>query len=937
MACDCTKEISNLYPITIGDMEPGTEVFRPVIEQAIQCWQKIIRPSNKNAITLPDGRFTEGLIIDVLKPTTQISAWASMQSVDIRPNGWQTGRAILRLYDIYFGYLNGGDLDDVSSKNWQAMMGTMKHEIGHAFTVPRWDDFVGANNEWTGTNANNQYSSYGGVGGVPISTTVPRHWDRSSNMLGELLDDGAVANDLFSPISRVTIGAAADNGYAVNYSAADYFELKQPATGTGGFWQTPSRTIVERCVCRDNEEPTCIPLEGIIWDNFEQPPSNFGGVVLSTNCPGSTVTYDNSFLVDEFVVTHDPITMIPGNTCSFEYQANAAGTNLGTGTMEIQFVSCPDAPCSENCDPAPFIVAQNSTTGTGTCRLPISGNTPLDKVCILNDNGTGVTLNNNNPVVFTTTSTGNFTYMACNECGDCDTGVVTISANTNCTTCISYMFLPIPDVEICPGSSFTFDASEYIDVNAGNPSFINYSIGFGNATVNNSNVTINGTGTVRLVTTDSCSGKNQIFDISVTEKTDCSGCSDYNVTGNKCLDDLVSFTIQGQPSGSSFIAFNNPNSGISLTSSGVMTIPANTYTSAGQKQVPFSLNVGNTTTTCRVFLNYVDCSTQSCGEDLGDICIDQAMTPYQLSGGTSFSYVSGGTNGLTLSSAGIVTGSPVAGTTPGPASFFYTIDGDTANPCEATYNLTTCTTGSCGQNLGNLCIGQPITPIQLTGGTNFTFVSGGTLGLNMSSTGLVTGSPASSSLPGTASFFYTIDGAAEQCEASYTLVTCANCDVNLGQLCIGEAMTPFQITPGTNFNYVSGGTTGLTLSPTGVVSGTPAVGTATGAASFIFTVDGNTCEASYTLISCNDPICVNRTFPDLCAGQTFSLNLGMDSYTKVSGDGIVSGSTWTVTAKAAGLTNSVVFSSGSTQCTASFVSKDCTSQPTTSSIWHLAM
>lgn len=74
-------------------------------------------------------------------------------------------------------------------------------------------------------------------------------------------------------------------------------------------------------------------------------------------------------------------------------------------------------------------------------------------------------------------------------------------------------------------------------------------------------------------------------------------------------------------------------------------------------------------------------------QDVGTICLNQGNN-IQLTGGSQFDFVSGGTNGLNLTGDGLLTGQPITGTAAGPASFQVNIDGN--GPFTISYTLANC-------------------------------------------------------------------------------------------------------------------------------------------------------------------------------------------------------------------------------------------------------
>ena len=230
-------------------------------------------------------------------------------------------------------------------------------------------------------------------------------------------------------------------------------------------------------------------------------------------------------------------------------------------------------------------------------------------------------------------------------------------------------------------------------------------------------------------------------------------------------------------------------------------------------------------------------------------------------GATAYTYtVSSGTlpTGLSLSSAGVLSGTPTS-----TASFTFTITATDANGCPGSRSYTLAP--SCP-----LIVITPATATRATVGTAYSqtlsasggqapygswTVTSGTLptGLALNaSTGVISGTPTTSNGAGTSVTFRVTD--ANGCTGSQTVLT---------QICPVIAVSPSTLTNGTiNTAYsqsitASGGAspytyavssgslpTGLTLSSTGVLSGTP---TSTTAATFtVAATDANGCSGSGT-------------------------------------------------------------------------------------------
>ncbi|WP_395731929.1 putative Ig domain-containing protein [Prosthecobacter sp.] len=230
-------------------------------------------------------------------------------------------------------------------------------------------------------------------------------------------------------------------------------------------------------------------------------------------------------------------------------------------------------------------------------------------------------------------------------------------------------------------------------------------------------------------------------------------------------------------------------------------------------------------------------------------------------GATAYTYtVSSGTlpTGLSLSSAGVLSGTPTS-----TASFTFTITATDANGCPGSRSYTLAP--SCP-----LIVITPATATRATVGTAYSqtlsasggqapygswAVTSGTLptGLTLNaSTGVISGTPTTSNGAGTSVTFRVTD--ANGCTGSQTVLT---------QICPVIAVSPSTLTNGTiNSAYsqsitASGGASpytyavssgslpaGLTLSSTGVLSGTP---TSTTAATFtVAATDANGCSGSST-------------------------------------------------------------------------------------------
>jgi hypothetical protein len=297
--------------------------------------------------------------------------------------------------------------------------------------------------------------------------------------------------------------------------------------------------------------------------------------------------------------------------------------------------------------------------------------------------------------------------------------------------------------------------------------------------------------------------------------------------------------------------------------------------------------------------------------------------------GTAAFTINSGTlpTGLTLSSAGVLSGTPTQ-----TGSFPITVKATDANGCfgiSATYTLTigcqTITVNNPATNSGtvNVAFSQTFTTTNSIGAVTFTLNSG-TLpaGITLSSAGVLSGTPTQ-----TGSFPITVHAVdANGCSANgatYTLtIGCQVITVTNPATTSGVAGTAFSQTftqtnasGGATFSLNSGTLpAGLTLSAAGVLSGTP-----TQIGSFPITVkvtDGNGCTgigASYNLvINCQTITVTNPATTTGTAGTAFSQTFTQSGSIGGSTFSINSGSLPTgLTLSAAGLLSGTPTQTGS--------------------------
>jgi len=124
----------------------------------------------------------------------------------------------------------GGVGFDPADLNNPLLLEIAVHEFGHILGIgTRWQatgtfPSLIRNGQFIGIRGTNQFQSYGGVGNPPVEQPSPAHWDE--NAFARELMTPALNSGGANPLSRVTLGALEDLGYAgLVYSAADPYTL----------------------------------------------------------------------------------------------------------------------------------------------------------------------------------------------------------------------------------------------------------------------------------------------------------------------------------------------------------------------------------------------------------------------------------------------------------------------------------------------------------------------------------------------------------------------------------------------------------------------------------------------------------------------------------------------------------------------------------------
>jgi hypothetical protein len=361
--------------------------------------------------------------------------------------------------------------------------------------------------------------------------------------------------------------------------------------------------------------------------------------------------------------------------------------------------------------------------------------------------------------------------------------------------------------------------------------------------------------------------------------------------------------------------------GITLSAGGVLS---GTPTQIGSFPITVKATDGNgctgigATYTLTINCQVITVTNPATATGTAGTAFSQTFTQTGGFGATTFSTASALPAGLSLSSAGVLSGTPTQ-----TGSFPIVVVATDANGCTGTgapYTLVigcqTITVTNPGVTTGTAgtVFSQTFTQTGAIGGATFTTASPLPAGLTLSAGGLLSGTPTQT---GSFPIVVTVtDGnGCTGTGATYTLVIgCQTITVTNPVTNSGTAGTPFSQTftqsgaiGGATFSTASPLPAGLALSTGGVLSGTP---TQTGSFPIVVTVtDGNGCTgtgATYTLtigcqtISVTNPVTTtgtiqvpfSQTFTQTGAigGATFSLNSGsLPAGLTLSAAGVLSG------------------------------------------------
>ncbi|MEK6374818.1 MAG: putative Ig domain-containing protein [Acidobacteriota bacterium] len=384
------------------------------------------------------------------------------------------------------------------------------------------------------------------------------------------------------------------------------------------------------------------------------------------------------------------------------------------------------------------------------------------------------------------------------------------------------------------------------------------------------------TGTFPIVVTvtdgNGCTGNGATYNLVINCQT-ITVTNPATTTGTAGAAFSQTFTQSGAIGGATFTTASTLPAGLTLSTAGVLS---GTPTQTGTFPIVVTVTDGNGCTgngaTYNLVINCQTITVTNPATTTGTAAapFSQTFTQTGAIGGATFTTASTLPTGLTLSTAGVLSGTP---TQTGTFPIVVTVtDGNGCTGNGATYNLVincqTITVTNPATTTGTAAapFSQTFTQTGAIGGATFTTASTLPTGLTLSTAGVLSGTPTQN---GTFPIVVTVtdSNGCTGTGATYTLVVnCQVITVTNPVVSSGTAGTAFSETftqtgalGGATFTTASALPTGLTLSTAGVLSGTP---TQTGTFPIVVTVtDGNGCTGSgptYNLVIGCQVITVNN-------------------------------------------------------------------------------
>lgn len=240
------------FQITVNYIGAVLPSVRTAVNQATAKWQQVITGDVPSFVNPFNGQWVDDIVLDVrmglLGPNFPTGTDGAVGPNTIANAGPFFGGAPGVIGDLairndlrlpYWGAI-GFDPANAVQDSLAELTETAIHEIAHAlgfgwplFFEPRPNYPNGlvvgtvADLVFVGVNAVREYNTIfsASVGSIPMENeggggTAGVHWDDGA-MPGELMTGSATEG--ISPLSKISVGAMADLGYAVNYAAADTY------------------------------------------------------------------------------------------------------------------------------------------------------------------------------------------------------------------------------------------------------------------------------------------------------------------------------------------------------------------------------------------------------------------------------------------------------------------------------------------------------------------------------------------------------------------------------------------------------------------------------------------------------------------------------------------------------------------------------------------
>ena len=420
-----------------------------------------------------------------------------------------------------------------------------------------------------------------------------------------------------------------------------------------------------------------------------------------------------------------------------------------------------------------------------------------------------------------------------------------------------------------------------------------------------SGLTLSSSGVISGTPTSTIS---QTFTVQATDANGCPGTKSYTLAPT-CS--AITITPSSAPSGTAGTAYSTTltasggtapytwvlqsgtlPTGLSLSAGGVLSGTPSTSNGSGTSLTFRATDnngcIGSTTWTLKICPVITLAPTTLSAATVGSA---YSTTITASGGATPYAYsvtIGSLPAGLTLSSAGVLSGTPTSN-----ASKTFTVQALDANGCP----------GALSYTLAPVCPTLSLTPASITtgtvgtaysqtlaasnGSTPYTWtVQSGTLpaGLSLSSAGVVSGTPSASNGTGVPITFMATDTYGCPGTNSYTLKVCPVITLTPSTIAAGTVGTAYSQTitasgGATPYNYaVTSGTlpAGLAInSSTGAITGTPTTSNAAGTAVTVTATDVNGCAAalSYTLKICPVITVTPGTLAAATVGTAYSQTL----------------------------------------------------------------